>query len=387
MIPRTADYYDLIKYGFQNGGSYQEFVDEYLSKLQNGMKTAGFTWDNEIQMDFTYSQVQAELGLATLPTYVNIDSPGVFKSTDGFELSSGSIPRMKHGYSLNEKTIREEMIMAQRTNAFSTNLGMKMKDLLFDNTKKLIMGNYNGLTYQRDQMVSKGEFVLSTENNPSGLVGITFKANVPTANKTTLTSTARWFTDANNTEGSASDPIKDLKDKVIALKRKGVAAMHFEVDYLTFERSMNHSKIRQAIALNIYPLADNATLASIAATLDMETLRMKLSTIVGAPINIIDNIVSVEKYDLALGKVVKTQLRSFQEDVWVLVPDGALGTIKAVEPIAVPDPAARIAFFDGGRTLLKQWYNTQTNTQYIESELTTLVVPNMPQYMLYLTIA
>ena len=68
------------------------------------------------------------------------------------------------------------------------------------------------------------------------------------------------------------------------------------------------------------------------------------------------------------------------------VPNGTLGTIKAVEPIAVADPGARLALFDGGRTLIKQTYNSDTNTQYIQSECTALVVPNVRRYMYIATV-
>lgn len=386
MTPRDTQYYDLIKYGFADE-SYQEFIDTYLASLHTGRKTDGFDWDADIQIDFTYHQIQAELGLNTLPTFVDVDSPGMYKHTEGFELSSGTIPRAKHGYAMNEKMLREEMIFAQRTGRFSTNMSQKMRDLVFDHTSKLIQGNYHALTYQRDRMVSTGSFILDATINPAGIKNITFSAKIPNDNKTTLTGTSRWFTNASNAEGTTSDPIRNLKDQVDKLKRKGVAAMHFEVDYLTFRRAMEHSKIRQAVALNIYPLADALNIAPLAAVLDESVVKQKLEGIIGCPIKVIDNIVAVEKFDKTQGKVVKEQIRSFEPDVWVLVPSGKLGTIKAVEPIAVPDPAARLAWYDGGRTILKQWYDTRTNTQYIESELTALVVPDRPQYMLYLTVS
>lgn len=389
MIPRDTNYYDLIRYGFTDE-SYQEFVDSYLYDLHTGRKTDGFEWDNDIQIDFTYAQIQAELGLDTLPTYVDVDSPGVYKSVEGFQLSTGTIPRAKHGYALNEKILREEMIFSQRTGRFSTNLAQKMRDMVFDHTSKLVKGNYNALTLQRDRMVSTGQFVLDATNNPAGIKDITFSAKVPDANKKTLTGNNRWFTSIDPlTEGSASDPVKDLKEQVKKLRRKGVQSVHFEVDYETFQNCLQHTKIREAIALNIYPLADAANIASLAAVLDDAVLKSRLEAVIGCPIKVIDNIVSIEKFDKATGKSKSdaNDIRSFAANVWVLVPDGSLGSIKAVEPIVVPDPAARIAWYDGGRTVMKQWYDIKTNTQYIETELTALVVPNKPQYMLYLTIA
>lgn len=379
-----ASRYDLIANGLGDM-SYQEFVDTYLNSTQSGRKTPGFEWDPDMQIDFSYAQIEAELGLYTMATYVDIDSPGLFKHVEGAQLGTGKIPRFKHGFALNEKILREEMIIYKRTGRFSSNFAARMMMLMFDNTQKLIMGNYSNLTYQRDQMVSQGEFTLTTENNPGGLTGITFKANVPAANKTTLSGTKRWYY-ATSSEGADSDPINDLKDMVKKLKRKGVSGYHFEVDSETFDKFAALSKVKNAVVANLYPMADGTQAATIAAGLADETIQEVVGKIVKAPIRIIDNIVAVEKYNQATGKVDSNQIRSFASDVWVLVPDGSLGSIKAVEPIVVDDPAARIAYYDGGRTVLKQTFDTHTNTQNIMSELTALVVPDKPKYMLYLTV-
>ena len=129
--------------------------------MQNGRKTEGFDWSPDIQMDFKYEQIEAELGLASIPTFVDVDSPGAYKERQGFSLGMGSIPRGKHGFAINEKILREEMIIAQRTGRYSNGLGEKMLDILFDSTSDLIMGNYNGLTLQRDQMISTGVIIVT----------------------------------------------------------------------------------------------------------------------------------------------------------------------------------------------------------------------------------
>ena len=73
----------------------------------------------------------------------------------------------------------------------------------------------------------------------------------------------------------------------------------------------------------------------------------------------------------------KTKIASFDEDVVVLVPDGQLGEIKAVQPMLLPASGeAREATFDGGRTKITQLFDLDTTTQRIKSELTALVVPN-----------
>lgn len=386
MDLRDSAFYDLIGKGFSDM-SYQEFVDTFLSDTQNKLDTLGFSFDPDMQMDFTYAQVQADLGLYTMATYVDPYSPAAYKHTDGITLQTGEIPRMKHGYALNEKILREEMIMAQRTGRFSANMAQRMQDLMFDHTEKLIVGNYNSLTYQRHQMISKGQFELTATNNPAGIKSVTFSAKIPTSNVNTLATTARWFTDVNNTEGSTSDPIKNLKDMQHSLEDLGVASFHWEVDKRSLERAFNHSKVKSAVGLQLYPLVDQANLAGIIGNMGYDAMRAALEGVLGCPITVVNSIVGVEKFDATTGKVSTSQLRSFAADTWVLVPDGSLGSIKTVEPIAVADPAARIARFDGGRTLLKQWYDTKTNVQYIESEHTSLVVPDKPKYIFRLITA
>lgn len=386
MDIRDSKFYDLIANGFADM-SYQEFVDSFLADTQNQLNTPGFSFDPDMQMDFTFAQVEAELGLATMATYVDAYSPASYKSTEGFTIQTGQIPRMKHGYALNEKILREEMIIAQRTGRFSTSLAQRMQDLMFDHSEKLILGNYNSLTYQRHQMVSNGQFVLNATNNPAGIKSVTFSAKIPPANVTTLTSTAKWFTDSANTEGSTSNPIKNLKDIQNKLEDDGVEAYHWEVDKRSLERAFNHSDIKAAVGLKLYPLVDQANLAGIIANMGVDAMKVALEGVLGCPITVVNSIVAVEKFDSATGKVSKSQMRSFAADTWVLVPDGSLGSIKTVEPIVVSDPAARVATFDGGRTLLKQWYDIKTNTQYVESEHTSLVVIDKPKYIYRLVTA
>jgi hypothetical protein len=103
------------------------------------------------------------------------------------------------------------------------------------------------------------------------------------------------------------------------------------------------------------------------------------------PIVVIDSIVSVDKYNPVTRVVDYTQIRPFDEAVVVLRPAGEIGTIKAVEPIALEDPSARIAMFDGGRTKLTQRFDSKNVIQTIESELTALCVPSSPKYLIQLT--
>ena len=66
MVQRDANYYDLV--GRALGGmTYQSFVDSF-NEIYNVPQTDGFVWDDEIQMDFTYHQLEAELAIYPMAT-------------------------------------------------------------------------------------------------------------------------------------------------------------------------------------------------------------------------------------------------------------------------------------------------------------------------------
>lgn len=387
MIMNDPTNYDLISAGLGNR-SFQEFVDSYLANKYNGLKVDGFDWDSEIQIDYTYQQLEAERGIYSMATYITPGAPSPVKSNQDVVVNYGTIPHNSHSFALDDRTLRLQALIAKETNMFTPNMRMAIKDLLFDTTDKLIGGNYGTLTYQRDQMVSNGALTLTDSNDPNGLKNVTFSANVPSANTKTLTTTARWFTDANNTEGSASDPINDLLDRQLLMENKGVAAYHWEVDKLSLRRAFKHSKVLAAIALSLYPTMPSANAGSVVGVMAYDAKLAALEGILGCPIKVIDNIVTVEKFDAAKGKVAASQIRSFNADTWALVPDGQLGSIMSVQPFILGGiDASNIAEFDGGRTLLRRYYDVRTNVQYVQSDNASLVVPSVAGRMFRLITA
>ena len=390
MIQRDSTFYDVIAYGL-NGTSFQEFVDRFDKLKYNVLNTDGFNWDPEIQIDFTYEQLQAQLGIATLPTYVDIYSRGPLKSQKGLTIGTNKIPRFKHGFAIDEKIIREKMIMYQRFGQAALNPQTKeaLMELLFDNVEKLLQGNRNALTYQRMQVVSTGQYSITTDNNPQGISGLTFDFGIPAANKQTLTGNARWWTNASHTtavEGSASDPIKFLQEKYKEATVKCPAG-HFEISKQLWDDFLVHSMVRQRVGYNLSPLVTSDTVAQqVAYNLDDDKMKNSIERLVGCRIVVRDTMAVVEKFNKTTKEIEEVSLPGFNIKNVTFVPNGKLGTIKAVEPIAVPDPGARIAFYDGGRTILKQMFNTKTNTQEIESECTALVVPSTAHYIRVYTV-
>jgi hypothetical protein len=391
MRNMVNNYYDLMTFGLGNQ-NFQQFVDKFQLKY-NAPQADGFVWDSEIQLDYTYEQLIASLGITTLPVYVDADSEGLDKSLGQFTIGSNKIPTQKHRYAMNAKMLRERMLMVQKFGdaALNSDTRSALMDMLFDSTDKLLGGNRNAITHQRMRICSTGQFTIDLENNPRGIQGITFDFGIPAANKETLSGTARWWTNAEHTkanEGSASDPLLFLKNKRKAMKKAGFPAGHFEMSEDLFDDLLMHSKVLQSIGYALYPAAADATAAqSYAQNLTDDVKKDAIARIIGAPIKTYDSVAAVEKYDAESKSIKPVTVENFKATNVSFIPDGQIGTIKSVRPMVfTDDPTQRIAWFDGGRTLVTNRFESKTKTMYVESEMAVLCVPNMPQYMCIFTV-
>ena len=388
MKNHVSNYYDLMTFGLGDV-SFQQFVDRFQLKY-NELNVEGFNWDPEIQLDYTYEQLIGSLNIATLPVYVDEASEGLDKSFGSFQIGSNRIPTQKHRYPVSAKMMREQMIMYNRFGAASLTGQTRdaLRDLLFDSTDKLIAGNRNALTHQRMKIASTGQFTIDLENNPRGLKGLTFDFGVKT--KETLTTTARWWTNAEHTtanEGAASDPLLYLKNKAKAARKAGYPAFHLEMAQDLFDDLLMHSAVLKRIGFAAYPAATDATALSYAQNMTDEAKKDAIQRIVGVEINTYDSLAAVEKFDEETKGIKPVTIENFKSTNVSLVPNGQIGTIKSVQPMVfTDDPTQRIAWFDGGRTLITNRFESKTKTMYVESEMAVLCVPNMPQYMQIYTV-
>ena len=388
MKNHVSNYYDLMTFGLGDV-SFQQFVDRFQLKY-NELNVEGFNWDPEIQLDYTYEQLIGSLNIATLPVYVDEASEGLDKSFGSFQIGSNRIPTQKHRYPVSAKMMREQMIMYNRFGAASLTGQTRdaLRDLLFDSTDKLIAGNRNALTHQRMKIASTGQFTIDLENNPRGLKGLTFDFGVKT--KETLTTTARWWTNAEHTtanEGAASDPLLYLKNKAKAARKAGYPAFHFEMAQDLFDDLLMHSAVLKRIGFAAYPAATDATALSYAQNMTDEAKKDAIQRIVGVEIKTYDSLAAVEKFDEETKGIKPVTIENFKSTNVSLVPNGQIGTIKSVQPMVfTDDPTQRIAWFDGGRTLITNRFEAKTKTMYVESEMAVLCVPNMPQYMQIYTV-
>lgn len=387
MDTYSVQFYDLLSRALGDNSSkrLQGFLDNVMAKKYNALQLDGFTFD-EMQLDFAYEQIQREVSITPMANYYDLDSPAIPRATEGLRSWTGKIPRMKDVEYLNEDKIRKQLLLEERIAKIGADrVRNGALNELFITTDNLIGGHTNSLTYQRHQMVSKGEFAITYANNPKGVAGLTFSAHVPDGNKSTLSSTARWWTSATHVaanEGANCDPVADLIAMVQNAADKGVMNVHFEVNKAFFKQVLNHSKVVKAIGLNLFPTVNSTDSSASAAVLGEDIKKRTLESIIGCPIKVIDSIVTVEAPVKATKTFTKVNKNAFEPDVMVLVPDGNIGRVLTVEPITVP--GGTYATFYGGRLLMTVEVDPVRKCQGFHTEMTSLVVPDVSQYFWYI---
>lgn len=391
MNTNPLQFYDLLARAFRGDTSskrLQGFLDSTLAEKYNKLNIDGFSFEPDMQLDFTYEQVQKELGITAMANYYDVDSPAIPRGGEGASLLTGKIPRMKDVIYFNEDKVRKQLITEKLFGESSDQAVNSAKSKLFETLDDLIGGHTNSLTYQRHQMVSAGKFSITAENNPKGIKDVVLSASVPSANITKVSTyrgsaVYKWWTDNTYAvEGTKSDVIADLNDWLQPIFDKGIAG-HLEVNKSFLRRILRHSSVSKAIALNIWPAGDLTNTTAAAAALPESSRLATFKEIIGIDIKAIDSLVAVEKYDKAKKNLTRPSVNAFESDVLVFVPDGNVGTILTVMPITFQSPAATYANFYDGRLLVTVEADAVQKCQGYFTEMTSLVVPTSPQYMFY----
>lgn len=398
-MTRNKEFYDIVgkglaALGYTGNVAFSEWVNDMFATKYNAEQTfaqMGFPLNPDIPINPTYEQIEATIRPYTMATYVDIDSDGATKSTDGLALKMGGLPTFKHEITLSRKTLREKMMIMDAIGGSNSDIEQTVMELLFNGVDDLLGGNYNTMLYQRHQIVSnQGKLVINGTNNPLGIpVEIDF--GVPKKN----ISTSKWYTKQSDNVTEASevtngtiDPIKVMRD----VRRKATdndfaPAGHWECDRVTYEDLIALPYFRKMYVQYSRPdITEDANIKAFGALVDDDTIKRFIEARIGAEIRVIDSVSAVEKFNKTTKKIEYTNLRSFNEGVLVYVPNEALGDVQCGKPIYMETPGARVALYDGGRTLLRQVFNDETMTQVIKSEVTGLVVPNKVRWFYYLTV-
>lgn len=385
MDAYNITFYDLLSraLGENTSSALQSFLDESVALKYNSLQLDGFEFDPFMQDGFTFEQVVAELGINAAAQYYDLNSPAIPDAARTIKAYTGKIPRMKKVEYFNEDKLRKMLLVENRKDVSADRIAEIAYEQLFITVDNLIGGHTNALTYQRHQAISKGEFAINSTNNPNGIAGVKIDYHIPSANKTTKEGTARWWTDGStrSSEGSGANPVNDLQDIVVKARNKGIRG-HFEIEADYLRAVLGHSKVIAALGVALLPAATESVQSSYAGILSYEQRKSALEAIIGAPIKAIDSIIAVQKVDATTKSIVTSQVRAFAQDVVVFVPDGNIGVVKTVRPIAI-DGGVYGNFYDG-RLLMTVGADYVKKCQSYNTEMTSLVIPTASNYFFYL---
>lgn len=399
MNTYPASFNTLLTYGL-GGDTFQAFVDHYNERY-NKLEIDGFGFAPN-QLGYTWQQLVSNVATAVLPTYVDPESDGYEMPLGSVEGQTGNIPTFKSRYRLNRVAVRERMQLMQRLNGNLSGLTEDFTNVfmgLIDEGVEAHIKSYdNALTNQRHQIVSTGQFTINV-NNPRGYKNVVISFGVPAGNKDTLTGNARWWTSTTHTtanEGSSSDPIGYLKNKVKSIRRVNhyIGKLRMEISRDLLEDMLTHSAVLKQIGLVLYPAAASDSTGATAIEyaknvtddLVIETLRKIIR---------VDSIVARDSwaYVSAPGTnadgepdLVTTAIQNFDPKNVSFIPEGNIGDFMGVEPLTLGYDDDKVASYHGGRLKLQLRAEPNTHSIYIDSEAAQIAVPNQPQYMFICTV-
>lgn len=380
------------------GESWQTFVDHYEEKY-DAQSVDGFSFA-PVSLNYNFAQLIASVGATPLPTYVDPESEGYEMALRSLQGETGNIPTQKLYYSVNRVVVREQMQLAQKFGQLALN--DEMRDVIFslldEGTDKLIQSFWNALNHQRHRIVSTLEFQITSGNNPRGLNDITIKFGAKDYQKDELTTTARFWTAEEHTvanQGSKSDPVQYLKDRVKFIRRdsrvhyQGSLKMELTKDLL--DDLLTHTAVLKRIGYQTYPqAASDEAATNVGQNLSDEAKIDTLRRLIG-----VDAIVPQDTYAYVVkpGKdsdgnpdLVEERIDNFESKNIAFLPTGTLGNIQGVQPLSMGYDSNDVAYSMGNRLLIEQEGVPRTHSINVNGEMAQLCVPSAIRDMFVSTV-
>lgn len=385
---------DILNLGL-GGETWQSFVDRYEEKY-NAVTVEGFEFD-PISINYTFQQLLSKVGATVLPTYVDPESEGYEMPLGQAEGVSGNIPTQKLFYSVNRVVVREQMQLAQAVGKSALNDNMRdvMFKLLDEGTEGIYQAFINALNHQRHQVVSNLEFTINATNNPRGYRGVTIGFGAKAYQKDALSGTSRWWTnEGHTTEGSASDPIAYMKERVKFIRKDPrthySGGLRLEISQDLWDDLLNHSKVKAALASYFYPNAASAAVALDSIKYyDEDAFKEAIRKMIKVDeIKVQETYAYVSKPTTVDGVVelVSERIDNFNPKNIAFVPTGKLGGIQGVQPLSMGYDANDIAYALGNRLLIEQEAIPRTHSINVNGEMAQLCVPSAIYQMFVSTV-
>lgn len=405
MYTSINSYIDVMKaLGIGSQKKFEAWYEKFLQGRENmNFNMDGFTWD-DAQIDFDYEFAEVTDSVTAMATYLDIYSQAVARGREiPMRTIAGYIPRQKRYDTRDENDFRKAAKIAKSLDSAADLRGESpytdIKDYFSKNLLEFAgdfpASHAQSITYQVGQMKSNFSLDLTDLNNPNGIVGVSFRANVPDEN----TILGEYYTvdaDGNVTYDETKNPIKDYIKFLDKLLFNGTyGPVEVEADEWSFLTFMGHPVIVRAIG---YLVVDGLFISS-ASKADADA-RASEAGAHFLSVNGNDTAIMVDKFKRLFKKISNVKLhnemvavaqfnettkkfdypllKAFNEHVMLFRPTGNIGTIKNVTPMR-PDSSYMYSWMFDKRGIMDYWYDPKTKTQHWESELTALAVPNRPK--------
>jgi hypothetical protein len=339
--------FDLL--GQYAGGNFSAFVDNVMANRYNKPQ-----WKNFFEWDFasisdTFEAMEAEVDLFPMASVIDVGAVKPKRSVQGVSMYGGKIPKMGHGYDLNETLLRQYYAIIA---AGGTLASKPILDLFFNTINKVEFGIHARINSMAFMGMSSGHIILNSSNNPDGGVLIDLDLRVPTANK--LYAGFDNGVDAAWTDNTAT-PLTDVQDVI------NYAIEHYmPADRLYMHRTLWLTfKTHPTVVAAVRGFYANTNTTGV---ISEGQLKQYLNELGWPPITLID-----EASGLQVDGVT-SNVNSWDASNIVLTGAGIIGKVKNAVPIAVDDPAARISYTEGGRIKLVETFDITRNIQTIEAE-------------------
>lgn len=375
--------YQLLDVGLQ-GDSWQGFIDRYNEKY-NQFDVAGFEYA-PTSLDYNFKQLLSDATAVSLPSWTDPESPGYEDTLRSITGKIGQIPTMKKSYRIDRVAVREKLqIMQQIGGVVPQGFGEIFVGLFDEGVDGLLQSYYNALTHERDMIVSTGGLTLDKTNNPLGsLHGVTINF-LAEKHTDTIQNDKRWWTDGDwNTEGTGSDPLQYIKDRLKLISKKfhfDKRMMHIEMSTDMFDAFIAHSKVLTRVGhqMNALSATSDTVAQSFALNLSDEQRKVVVEQIIGVKIVIRDTLgfVACPGTDSdGLPCLVQNVVDNFKRENIAFVPNGKIGTIQGVQPLTIGCNPADTALYEGGRVVLSRRTDPANHALFFDMEATQLCVPS-----------
>ena len=367
---RELSFYNSL--GGQEG--MQLIVDTVNEKYNNTAWKRDFVWGRP-QWNLDFSVLAAEIGIAPMAAIIDVNSPKPLRNVRGLSFYGGSIPKLGHGFNVDEQDMRNQQILAAKGGEIEV---AAISDIFFKNIDKLVQGAHARLNYMADQARSTGSIVIDVNNNPDGAPNyVSVDLKVPAANKLKAgfnqTTPAAW---SDLTDGN---PIQDLIDMVAYADDNGIPYGAIEMSKTKFNAFASHPNVvawtkgRMMVSDSVtYPVGKSDVLAALEG------------------FNLPPIVINDSKYTAEVDGIVTAVGSAFDDDNVILRPIAILGEVKnavSMHTLAPSSPTVvRTTAEEGKFSLLSTW-KAEELINHVELEALAIPTLSNPKSLVILDTA